>query len=142
MTTSTPTCGAPYILVQRLAPDMVARGGGAIVNISTVAASVPARGAGLYGATKAALELLTQVWADEFGRSGVRVNAVAAAPTQMPSTSTTPGLAEGLAVTTTLGRVAAAAEIAKVAAFLVSPAASYVNGAIVRATGGQLAIAP
>lgn len=61
---------APYILVQQLVPAMIARGKGAVVNVSTVAASVPARGAGIYGATKAGLEQLTRVWADEFGRTG------------------------------------------------------------------------
>jgi NAD(P)-dependent dehydrogenase (short-subunit alcohol dehydrogenase family) len=64
---------APYILVQQLVPAMVERGRGTVVNVSTLAASVPARGAGIYGATKAGLEQLTRVWADEFGRSGVRV---------------------------------------------------------------------
>ena len=70
---------APYILVQRLVPAMAERGKGAVVNLSTVAASTPARQAGIYGATKAGLELLTRVWADEFGRAGVRVNAVSPA---------------------------------------------------------------
>ena len=67
---------APYILVQKLVPGMAERGHGAVVNISTLAASTPARQAGIYGATKAGVELLTRVWADEFGRSGVRVNTV------------------------------------------------------------------
>lgn len=44
--------------------------------------STAACGAGIYGATKAGLEQLTRVWADEFGESGVRVNAVAAGPTE------------------------------------------------------------
>ena len=58
---------APYILVQKLVPGMAERGHGAVVNISTLAASTPARQAGIYGATKAGVELLTRVWADEFG---------------------------------------------------------------------------
>ena len=133
---------APYILVQKLVPPMAERGRGAVVNISTMAASTPARQAGIYGATKAGLELLTRVWADEFGRSGVRVNAVAAGPTETPGTAVTPGLIDGLAGTTALGRVASADEIARVVTFLATSAASYVNGAVVPATGGQLAIAP
>ena len=134
---------APYILVQQLVPGMAARGKGVVVpNLSTVAASVPARQAGIYGATKAGVESLTRVWADEFGRSGVRVNAVAAGPTETPGTAVTPGLTEGLATTTALGRVASADEIANAVTFLASPAASYINGAILHATGGQLAIAP
>jgi short-subunit dehydrogenase len=47
---------APDILVQQLVPGMIGRGGGAVVNVSTVAASVPTTGAGIYGATKAGLE--------------------------------------------------------------------------------------
>lgn len=133
---------APYILVQQLVPAMAERGNGTVVNLSTLAASTPARQAGIYGATKAGVELLTRVWADEFGRSGVRVNTVAAGPTETPGTAVTPGLADGLATTTTLGRVAAPDEIASAVTFLASPAASYINGAVLHATGGQLAIAP
>ena len=82
---------APFILVQQLAPAMAERGTGAVVNLSTLAASVPARGAGIYGASKAGLEQLTRVWADEFGKSGVRVNAVAAGPTDTPGAQHHPG---------------------------------------------------
>jgi NAD(P)-dependent dehydrogenase (short-subunit alcohol dehydrogenase family) len=133
---------APYILVQQLVPGMADRGAGAVVNLSTVAAAIPARTGGIYGATKAAIELLTRVWADEFGRSGVRVNAVQAGPTETPGTAVTPGLTDGLGALTALGRAATADEIANAVTFLASPAASYVNGAILQATGGQLAIAP
>jgi NAD(P)-dependent dehydrogenase (short-subunit alcohol dehydrogenase family) len=52
---------APYILVQHLVPAMAARGNGAVVNLSTVAASVPGRDAAIYGATKAGVEQLTRV---------------------------------------------------------------------------------
>ena len=133
---------APFILVQQLVPGMAERGTGAVVNLSTVAATIPARTGGIYGATKAAIELLTRVWADEFGRSGVRVNAVEAGPTETPGTALTPGLTDGLGALTALGRAATADEIANAVTFLASPAASYVNGAILQATGGQLAIAP
>ncbi|MGO9381447.1 MAG: SDR family NAD(P)-dependent oxidoreductase [Mycobacterium sp.] len=133
---------APFILVQQLVPAMAQRGGGTVVNLSTVAASVPARGAGIYGASKAGLEQLTRVWADEFGNSGVRVNAVAAGPTDTPGTKVTPGLVEGLGATTALGRPAETREIANAVVFLGSQDASYINGAVLQATGGQLAIAP
>jgi NAD(P)-dependent dehydrogenase (short-subunit alcohol dehydrogenase family) len=133
---------APFILVQQLVPGMAERGKGAVVNLSTVAATIPARNGGVYGATKAGVELLTRVWADEFGRSGVRVNAVQAGPTETPGTAVTPGLTDGLGALTALGRAATADEIANAVTFLASPAASYVNGAILQATGGQLAIAP
>lgn len=50
---------APYLLVKALAPGMVQRGRGSIVNISTLAAAVPTKGTGMYSASKAALEQLT-----------------------------------------------------------------------------------
>jgi NAD(P)-dependent dehydrogenase (short-subunit alcohol dehydrogenase family) len=52
---------APYILVQQLVPGMAERGYGAVVNLSTIAAVITARAAGIYGATNAGLELLTRV---------------------------------------------------------------------------------
>ena len=130
-----------YILVQQLVPGMVGRGGVTVVNVSTLAASVPTTGAGVYGATKAGLEQLTRVWADEFGGSGVRVNAVAAGPTDTPGVAVMPGVLDAVAATTTLNRPAEASEIANAVAFLSSADASYVNGAVLHATGGQRAIA-
>jgi NAD(P)-dependent dehydrogenase (short-subunit alcohol dehydrogenase family) len=132
---------APYILIQQLVPGMAGRGGGAVVNVSTLAASVPTSGAGIYGATKAGLEQLTRVWADEFGTSGVRVNAIAVGPTDTPGVADMPGVLQAVAATTTLGRPAEASEIANAVVFLSSAAASYVNGAVLHATGGQRAIA-
>lgn len=134
---------APYVLVQKLVPGMVQRGHGTVINVTTVAASVPAEGAGIYGASKAALELLNALWADEFGGQGVRVNAVAPGPTQTPGTLVfEDGLIEGLGKTTALGRTGEADEIANVVTFLASPAASYVNGSVVTVGGGYRAIHP
>lgn len=133
---------APFLLVKHLAPGMVARGGGAIVNVSTFGASVAGRGGGIYGASKAALELLTLVWADEFGPEGVRVNAVAAGPTRTPGTAAYGPMAEALGNAFALQRTADAAEIAETIAFLASPAASYVNGAVLQVHGGLKAVVP
>jgi NAD(P)-dependent dehydrogenase (short-subunit alcohol dehydrogenase family) len=133
---------APFLMVQALAPRMAARGGGSIVNVSTFGASVPGRGGGIYGASKAALELLTLVWADEFGPQGVRVNAVAAGPTRTPGTAAYGEMAEGLGRAFALGRQASAQEIAEPVVFLASPAASYVNGAVLQAHGGLAAVVP
>ncbi|MCX2928824.1 SDR family NAD(P)-dependent oxidoreductase [Mycobacterium sp. CVI_P3] len=131
---------APFILVRELVPGMAARGTGAVVNITTVVASTPGQGAGGYGASKAGLELFTKVWADEFGKSGVRVNAVSPGPTETPGTAGIPGFIDGLAQTRALGRVARADEIAGVVAFLVSRAAGFINGAIVPVDGGAVAL--
>jgi NAD(P)-dependent dehydrogenase (short-subunit alcohol dehydrogenase family) len=72
----------------------------------------------------------------------VRGNALSAVPTDTPSNAVTPGLTDGLATTTALRRGAAPDEIASAVTFLASPGASYINGAVLHATGGQLAIAP
>jgi NAD(P)-dependent dehydrogenase (short-subunit alcohol dehydrogenase family) len=87
---------ACHLLVQNLVPGMIARGAGAVVNVSTFGASVAGMMGGVYGASKAALELMTRVWADEFGPSGVRVHAVAAGPTRTPGTAVYGEMAEAL----------------------------------------------
>jgi NAD(P)-dependent dehydrogenase (short-subunit alcohol dehydrogenase family) len=129
---------APMLLVGALAPGMIERGGGAIVNVTTAAVSTPVPGGGVYVASKAALDHMTQVWADELGPSGVRVNAVASGPTR------TPGLeafgdevVDSLATSTILGRTGRPEEIAQVVTFLASDSASFITGAIVEARGGK-----
>src|SRR6266567_4221099 len=77
---------APYFLVAELAPLMAKRGKGAVVNLSTMVADYGAAGMSLYGSSKAAINLLTKVWAAEYGPSGVRVNAVSPGPTRTEGT--------------------------------------------------------
>ncbi len=60
----------PYFFVAELAPLMAKKGKGAIVNLSTMAADYGAPGMSLYGSSKAAINLLTKVWAAEYGPSG------------------------------------------------------------------------
>jgi NAD(P)-dependent dehydrogenase (short-subunit alcohol dehydrogenase family) len=133
---------APYILVQKLVPGMIERGRGSVVNISTVAASTPSADAGIYGASKAALDLLTKVWADEFGAAGVRVNAIAPGPIETEGTSEMTDIVEGLGLTRALHRIGEPEEIAQAVAFIASPAASYINGVVLPVDGGAQAIRP
>jgi NAD(P)-dependent dehydrogenase (short-subunit alcohol dehydrogenase family) len=81
---------------------------------------------------------MTRSWAAEFSPRGVRVNAVAAGP--VFSTPERSELIEQLGKTTLLGRGAEVEEIAEVIAFLASPKASYVTGAVIAADGGRTAI--
>ncbi|MFE0361751.1 SDR family NAD(P)-dependent oxidoreductase [Streptomyces griseoaurantiacus] len=131
---------APYLLVQALAPGMAARGHGAVVNVSSGAARTPGLGSGVYGATKAALESLTRVWAAEYGPAGVRVNAVASGPTRTEGTAVHGEAFESAGRAVALQRLAGPEEIAGAIAFMASADASYVNGAILDAMGGLPAL--
>jgi NAD(P)-dependent dehydrogenase (short-subunit alcohol dehydrogenase family) len=129
---------ATYFLVAALAPGMVKRGSGSIINLGSMAGQIGLAGGAAYGATKAALTSLTRSWAAEFSPSGVRVNAIAAGPVFTDGAA--PERIENLGRTTLLNRAARAEEIAEVIAFLASPKASYVTGAVVAADGGRTAV--
>ena len=129
---------APYFLVGALAPKMAALGRGSIVNVGSMAGQIGLAGGAAYGATKAALASMTQSWAAEFSRSGVRVNAIAAGP--VLTAGAAPQRIEALGATTLLARAAQPGEIAEVIAFLATPRASYVTGAVFAADGGRTAI--
>src|SRR5881397_988036 len=119
-------------------PGMAARGKGSIINVSSMAGQIGLAGGAAYGATKAALASMTRAWAAEFSPSGVRVNAIAPGPVYTGGAA--PERIEALGATTLQHRAADPAEIAEVVAFLASPRASYVTGAIVAADGGRTAI--
>jgi NAD(P)-dependent dehydrogenase (short-subunit alcohol dehydrogenase family) len=130
----------PFFLVAELAPEMAARGHGAIVNVSTMVAARGMAGMALYGSSKAALELLTKAWAAEFGPSGVRVNAVSPGPTRTGGTAVFGDGLDELAAAGPAGRVAAPEEIAAAIAFLVASDSSFVQGAVLPVDGGRLAV--
>ena len=132
---------APFFLTAALLPKMIARGSGAIVNISSMGASVGGPFAPVTAAAKAALESFTRSWAAAFGANGIRVNTVAPGPTHSDNAVGLFGeILEKLGSATPLGRTADPSEIAEVIVFLASPQASYVTGAKVMVDGGYTAI--
>ncbi len=130
----------PFFLVASLAPAMAERGWGSIVNVSTMVASFGQAGMALYGASRAALELLTKAWAAEYGPSGVRVNAVAPGPTRTRMMEAVPDeMVNQLAALAPAGRVAQPEELAEAIVFLASDDASFVHGVTLAVDGGRVA---
>ena len=130
----------PYFLVAELAPLMAKRGKGAIVNLSTMVADYGAAGMSLYGSSKAAINLLTKVWAAEYGPSGVRVNVVSPGPTRTEGTEAMSEGLERLAAQAPARRSATPDEIAEAIVFLATDRASFIHGAKLAVDGGRTAV--
>ena len=119
-----------------------AGGGGAIVNITSVAASEPTSENGAYAATKGAIDSLTRAFAVSLAPHGIRVNAVQPGPiaTPMGSAATSdPGYEERMLRRVLLGRFGEPSDVAGAIAFLLGDEASYVTGVTLRVDGGVLA---
>ena len=130
---------APLETTKALVRQMAERGHGSVIHMSSVAGATGVAELPSYGATKAALDSLTRSQAAQFGKHGVRVNAVAPGLiiTEMwEEGRKTPGLAEGLADHIALGRWGEPQEISSVVTFLASDAASYVTGQTIIVDGG------
>jgi len=125
---------------QAVAPSMIARKRGAIVNVVSIAAhNGGGPGAGPYAASKAALLSFTKSLAKELAPHGIRVNAISPGVIATPfhEVFSTPEMIANFVKGIPMGRVGQSIECAKVIAFLVSDAASYITGETVEINGGQ-----
>lgn len=109
---------------------------GSVINVTSIAGSKvhPFAGAA-YAASKAALSALTREMAHEFGRQGVRVNAIA--PGEIDTAILSPGTAQIVEQSVPLQRLGKPEEVATLIYFLCTQGAAYVNGAEIHVNGGQ-----
>jgi len=123
-----------------VAPGMMERGGGTIVNIASDAGKVGSSGEAVYSATKGGIIAFSKTLARELARRGVTVNCVCPGPTDTALlgqvAAKSPGLREALERAIPLRRVARPEEIANAVAFLASPLASYITGQALSVSGG------
>ena len=130
---------AVYHASLRALPEMVSKGGGVIVNTTSSAGHGAVHGLAVYGAAKAGVNSLTRSIALEYGKRGIRANAIApsaASPGMIMWLETLPGGVQGYADKQPMGRLGKPEEVAEVAAYLASDYASFINGVVIPVDGG------
>ena len=130
---------APLTVAQAAREVMIGQSaGGSIVNVSSVSGHRPSPGTAGYGAAKAGLDSLTGSLAVEWAPA-VRVNSVVAGPVETEQSILHYGDADGVAAvgrTIPMGRLAVPTDIGNAVAFLISPLAGYITGAVLTVHGG------
>ena len=126
-----------YLLIQKTVGAMRDAGGGAVVNISSVAARYAQKNFSAYSAAKAALNQMTRNLAQDFGPN-VRINAIEPGTimTEALAPYLTPERKERMQASTPLGRLGQPEDIATAALFLVAPASAWITGKILGVDGG------
>jgi NAD(P)-dependent dehydrogenase (short-subunit alcohol dehydrogenase family) len=133
-----------FLVGQAVARSMVATGGGAIVNMSSVNGVLAIPSIASYNVSKGGVDQLTRVMALALAERGIRVNAVAPGTiaTELARNAVLGSEAakQRIMSRTPMKRLGEPGEIAEVVAFLLSDAASYLTGEIVYADGGRLTL--
>jgi NAD(P)-dependent dehydrogenase (short-subunit alcohol dehydrogenase family) len=131
---------APFLLTGALAPAMVRRGAGAIVNIGSITGLRGSAGSAIYSATKAAIHSFTQSWADEYGPSGIRVNAVAPGPIATERQQEFADHVAPMLARIPSRRMSTPAEVTAAVVFLASDDAANIHGTVLGVDGGWAAV--
>lgn len=126
-------------LCQIIGKRMVAQKSGSIINMASVVGLDAEAGRVAHGSAKSALIMATKVMAKEFGRFGVRVNAVAPGlmVNRQENNTYTPQQIESFTQEAALGRMGTPDDIAAATLFLASDAAAYITGQVLRVDGGR-----
>ena len=127
---------APFFLTAAIAPRMAEQGSGAIINVTSIGTTRGIAGLSLFSSAKAALNALTLTWAAEYGPSGVNVNALNIGAIRTPVNEAHRGMVEAMVKLIPARRMGSPEEIADVILFLSTPAASYIQGAVLPVDGG------
>jgi 3-oxoacyl-[acyl-carrier protein] reductase len=125
---------APGTLLAAAMPHL--KPGASVVNISSGNAILPPRGAAIYGASKAALNLWTRGMAKELGPRGIRVNAVAPGATNLPEAPRSAELTQLFVNDTALGRIGTPQDVARAVRFMASDEAGFITGQVLEVSGG------
>jgi NAD(P)-dependent dehydrogenase (short-subunit alcohol dehydrogenase family) len=131
---------APFLLTAALAPAMVQRGEGAIVNIGSITGLRGGDGSAIYSSNKAAIHSFTQSWAAEYGPFGVRVNAVAPGPIATERQEQFADHVAPVLARLPSRRMSTPAEVAAAVVFLASDDAANIHGATLSVDGGWAAV--
>jgi NAD(P)-dependent dehydrogenase (short-subunit alcohol dehydrogenase family) len=130
--------------MQAAIPHLIARGGGNVINLSSIAVSLSIKNAAVYSSIKGAIDALTRQQAVELGAYNIRVNALAPGPIVTPGASSVidgPGW-ESRRARTPLKRLASAEEVAATALFLVSEEAGSITGITLKIDAGLTLAGP
>jgi gluconate 5-dehydrogenase len=130
---------APFFLAQRLAPAMIARGFGRIINIASLQSVRAFANSGAYGASKGGVAQLTRAQAEAWSRHGVNANAIAPGFFATPLTAAVasdPAKWQANAARTFIGRNGEMPDLAGTALYLASRASDYVTGQTIFVDGG------
>jgi 3-oxoacyl-[acyl-carrier protein] reductase len=126
-----------FLCTRAAVPHMIRRGGGVVLNASSVVGLYGNFGQTNYAATKSGVINLTRTWARELGRHGIRVNAVAPGFVATDIVKDMPEkVLEGMVKRTPVGRMGRPEDIAEAYVWLASDAASFVHGTVLSVDGG------
>jgi NAD(P)-dependent dehydrogenase (short-subunit alcohol dehydrogenase family) len=132
-----------WFIAQAVAPSMIERGSGWIVNVSSIAArNGGGIGAAVYAAAKAAIATLTKGLAKELAPRGIRVNAVSpgTVDNNFHTQFSTPQMLEAAVAATPAGALGTNEEVADAILFLCSHAARYIHGQTIEINGGMFMV--